>query len=178
MVVINKTDIDGETATKLLVKSTKAEYIKKFYFAIFLLVVGLPIMIYGLVQKESLYITFGATFIALSLVFTGYNLITIRRIPKAVKDKNENVCENGVKYDYKFKEHSVSFVATSGSKNSKYEYGYDSLAKIYEYPERYELKFKGNITLYVNKVGFQEKKMEEFFRHNVGTSKKQIKIRK
>lgn len=178
MIVNNKTEIDAQTATKLLVDSTKKEYVKKFYFAIFLLAAGLPIMIYGLVKKEALYITFGATFIALALVFSGYNLITMRKIPKVVKEQNENVCEYGVIYDYKFKEHSVIINASSNKKNTKYEYGYTSLKKIFEYPERYELKFISNVTLYVDKKGFTEKKMEEFFRKNISTSKKKIKLKK
>lgn len=177
MIVNNRTVITGEEATKLLVTSSKKDYIKKFYFAIFLVVAGVPIMTYGLINKDYLYVTFGAVFIAMALVFTLFNVISLKKIPKMVKEKNANVCEYGVTYDYKFKEHSVMITATSNNKSTKYEYGYDSLKKIYEYSDKYELRFQGNLTLYVDKSNFSEKKMEEFFRHNICTSKKKIVLK-
>lgn len=177
MIVSNRTTITGEEATSLLVKSSKKDYIKKFYFAIFLVVAGIPIMTYGLIKSDYLYVTFGAVFIAMALVFTLFNVISLKKIPKMVKEKNSSVCEYGVTYDYKFKEHSVMIVATSGDKSTKYEYGYNSLKKINEYPDKYELRFQGNVTLYVDK-NFSEKKMEEFFRHNICTSKKKINLKK
>ena len=178
MVVYNKTSISKDDAITMLNKSTKIEYMKKFVFPLLMLSAGLPIMIYGLVTKDAIYISFGGVFIAFAIVLTVYNFIQFLKIPKVVIEKNKEVCEYGVLYDYRIKEHSIFFIATTNNKNIKGEYGYNSLKKIYEYPTKYELKFSDNVTLYVNKEGFQDKKMEEFFRKNIQTSKRKIKTRK
>lgn len=178
MIVNNRTEISGEEATRLLVNASKNDYYKKFYFSIFLVLAGIPIMVYGLISSDYLYVTFGAVFIALSIVFTIFNVLSLRKIPKMVKEKNSNVCEHGVIYDYRFKEHSVMISASSNDKTTKYEYGYTALKKINEYPDKYELRFQGNVTIFVDKNDFKDKKMEEFFRHNISTSKKKIKLKK
>lgn len=178
MVVNNKTEITSEEATKLLIKSSRNEYYKKYFFSIFLVAAGIPIMIIGFTSNNTIYISFGAIFIAFAIVLTIFNLISMHKIPKVVKEKNADICENGITYDMKFKEHSAIVIASSNGRHNKYEYSYDLLKKIYEYPDKYELKFQSNITLYVDKNGFNDKKMEEFFRKNVTTTKKKIKSRK
>ena len=178
MVVYNKTSITSEEAKKVLIKSSKIEYSKKYIFSIILILVGIPIMVYGFYQNNTVYWVFGSIFIAFAIVLVGFNTIQMFKIPKVVNEKNPEVCEHGVFYDYRFKEHSVYLIAKSNDRSTKFEYNYTMLKKIYEYKDRYELKFQDNVSLYVNKSGFENEKMEEFFRKNVTTSKKKIKLRK
>ena len=178
MVVYNKTSITSEEAEKILVKSTKIDYSKKFLFALFLIAAGVPIMVLGFANNNTIYITFGAIFIAFAIVLTGFNLVQFTKIPKVVREKNQEACEYGVNYDFRFKEHSVYLIVSANDRKNKYEYTYDQLKRIYEYEDKYEIKFVNNVTLYVDKAGFENKKMEEFFRKNIQTSKKKIKLRK
>ncbi len=178
MVVNNKTSITSDEAFELLNRSAKREYIKKYYFVIFLVVAGIPILTLGLIKKDNIYTIFGSAILAIAVAYIIYNTIYMKKIPKVVKEKNYEVCTSGVTYEYKFKEHSVILNAKSGFKNSKYEYSYTTLKKIYEYENRYELKFQNNVTIYVDKSGFENKRMEEFFRHNIELSKKKIITKK
>ncbi len=178
MVVYNKTSISSEEAYNLLVKSSKIEYSKKYIMSIILILIGIPIMVIGFYQNNTIYVTFGAIFIAFALVLIGFNFVQMMKIPKVVKEKNPEVCEYGVLYDFRFKEHSVYLIAKTDTRSTKFEYNYNLLKKINEYEDRYELKFQDNVTLYVNKSGFENNKMEEFFRKNISTSKKKIKLKK
>jgi len=177
MVVYNKTSISSEEAEKILVKSTKIDYSKKFLFSLFLIAAGTPVMIVGFLNNNTIYITFGAIFIAFAIVLLGFNFIQFTKIPKVVKEKNQEACEYGVNYDYRFKEHSVYLIVTSNDRKNKYEYPYTTLKRIYEYEDKFELKFQDNVTLYVNKSGFENQRMIEFFKKNIQTSKKKIKSR-
>ncbi len=174
MIVYNKTNLSASDATNLLVKTSKNEYLKKFIFVALIIAAGIPIMIYGLVNKNTIYISFGAIFVAFAIVLLVFNVVMMRKIPKVVKEKNPEVCEYGINYEFKFREHSVIIVATSDNKSTKLEYSYNILKRIYEYDDKYQLKFQGDVTLFVDKNGFQDKKMEEFFRKNISTSNRKI----
>lgn len=178
MVVYNKTSITSEEAKRVLIKSSKIEYSKKYVFSIVLILIGIPVMIYGFYQNNTIYWVFGSIFIAFAIVLIAFNTYQMFKIPKVVYEKNAEVCEHGVAYDYRFKEHSVYLIAKSNDRTTKFEYNYNHLRKIYEYNDRYELKFQDNVSLYVSKSGFENEKMEEFFRKNVTTSKKKIKVKK
>ena len=178
MVVNNNTDITKEEAYSLLIDSTSNEYKKKFIFNAFVAIVGTPLLIVGLVNKNTMYIVFGAIFLAFALVLGGFNVVSMFKIPKTVKEQNADVCEYGISYSYRFKEHSVILIAKTNGKTTKYEYNYSLLKRIYEYDDKYQLRFQDNLTLYVYKSGFENQKMEVFFRKNISTSKKKIKLRK
>lgn len=178
MIVNNNTNITSDEAYSLLIKSSKLEYAKKYIFNSFIFIVGIPILVVGLVTKNTMYIVFGSIFVAFSLVLCGFNTVSMIKIPKMVKEKNAEVCEYGISYSYRFKEHSVILIAKSNDRQTKYEYSYTTLKRITEYSDKYQLRFQDSLTLYVYKSGFENQKMEEFFRKNISTSKKKIKLKK
>lgn len=176
MVVENRTELNGDYVYGILLKSSRKAIAKKFIPAAIIFIAGLVILIIALVSKANFYIAMGAIFSALGLVYFGYNLINMKRVKKYIEKNNEEEIEKGIIYNYKFKEHSFSLIAITGTKKGRKEYKYDQLKKVIERIDYYELSFKDNELVYVLKSGFLNKKMEEFFIKNLSINK--IKIKK
>jgi len=177
MIVHNETALTGEEATNLLVNSFIKEYKKRYIFLALILLMGIAILVTSLVTKQSEFITLGAIVTALGVGFFIYSIIDLKKTKKRVLKNNPEICEHGVKYSFNFKENSVQIHAVIGGKNKKSEYSYQYLKSISENEISYELIFNQNDAIYVLKSGFEDKKMEEFFRKNITTTKKKIKYK-
>ena len=168
MVVTNKTTMSSEECYKILINTSKKDYINKSWLIILIALVGLPVMIIGLYQKETLYIVMGAIFVALSFVYLGVTFYNIKRIPKMIKAKNEDILNGGATYSYSFRETAVEIeITTNTNKKNKLKIFYTDIKRINEYNDHYEIRFVTDYIIYVNKNGFTENKMEEFFRKNI-----------
>ena len=55
MVVTNKTHMSSEECYKILINTSKKDYINKSWLIVLIAIVGLPVMIIGLYQKETLW---------------------------------------------------------------------------------------------------------------------------
>ena len=167
MVVNNKTVMSKEDCYKVLMHTSKKDYINKSWLIILIAIVGIPVLVIGLYQKETMYIVMGSIFIALSFAYLIVTLINIRRIPKMLKAKNEDVLTSGATYTYSFRESVVEMeIATNGKKN-KLKIFYTEIKRINEFDDHYEIRFSNDFIIYVSKKGFAEKKLEEFFRSNI-----------
>lgn len=167
MVVTNKTHMSSEECYKILMRTSKKDFINKSWLIVLIAIVGLPVMIIGLYQKETLYIVMGAIFVALSFVYLGVTFYNIKRIPKMIKAKNEDILTSGATYSYFFRETAVEIEIYTNSKKNKLKIFYTDIKKINEFDDHYEIRFVTDYIIYVNKNGFTEKKMEEFFRKNI-----------
>ena len=178
MVVSNKTEVDNEACYKLLMNTTKKDYIKKSWLIVIIFLIGIPVIVIGQLQNEIIYTIMGSIFIGLSFVYLGVTVYNMKRIPKMLKEKNKEVLENGATYYYNFREQAVEIEIKTLDKRNKLKLPYTDLRKITEYKDHYELRFISDYILYVDKSGFTEKKMEEFFRTNITkrTPKKPRKI--
>ncbi len=166
MVVENKTNITSEESYKILMAAAKKDYIQKSWIIILIFIVGVPVLVIGLVQKETIYIVLGAIFIALSIIYLVVTLINIKRIPKKIKEQNKEITQYGAEYDYRFKEQSVDVNLKSQGKNNRVKLEYLTMKKAIEYDDHYVIRFEDYV-LYVSKDGFQNKRLEEFFRSNI-----------
>ncbi|MGM9969360.1 MAG: YcxB family protein [Anaeroplasma sp.] len=178
MIATNITEITSEEAIKILCISTRKNYLKKYILSIVLMVCGIPVTLVGYFNDQTFQFTMGTLFIAISIVYTIINSISLVKIPKYVMSQNEDICKNGVIYEYKFKEQSINVVCKSANKTNKLNYEYSDVKKIVEEEDKYILYLKEYMILYVYKSGFENKKMEEFFVINLQKNKKKIKFLK
>ena len=174
MIVNNTTTITKDEAIALLVYETKRTHYRKFVLLSVLFVCGLVILINGLISSVSAYITMGSLFLAICLVYSLMIFVNIKKTTKQVIKNNEEICNNGVTYNYKFKEQSIHVTCLSNNKINKVEYKYDFVKKVTEYKDRYKINLKDHMILFVNKDGF-DNKLEEFFIKNLEKNKKKIK---
>ncbi len=177
MVVYNETTLSGEDVTNLLVESVARDYKKRYLFIALIFIIGIAVLIYSIISKQNEFIVMGAVVSALAIAFFIYSIIDIKKSRKRVMKNNPEICELGAKYTFRFKENSVQIQAQIGTKNKKIEYSYQYLKSIKEDDQKYELVFNETDTIYVFKSGFENQKMEEFFRKNITTTKKKIKYR-
>ena len=180
MVINNKTVLSGDEATLMLSQSAAKEFKSRYLFIILVLACGVFTLIIGMISYSSLFTVFGASIAALAIAYFIFTLIQVKKLPKKVILNNKEICENGVSYDYNFKEHSVTLFATIPNTNSKpkrSDIKYETLNKIYEFKDLYELRFSEGKILYVYKSGFESDKYEEIFRKNIQTKKLKIKQR-
>jgi len=180
MVVNNVTELDKNECYKVILSSTKTEYIKKSYLIILFSVFGLIIMIMGFPMNQTPYIVMGAALTAMALVYLVVTIVNIKRFPKMIKKNNRELTEYGIKYQYKFKEESVEIVCQTLDKVNKLKYSYANLKKIYEYNDLFLLLFNDTNIIYVKKSGFDDEKMMSFYKKNItkifGNPNKQRKI--
>lgn len=176
MVVKNKTELSGEQATDILIKSTSREQKKKYMYVAVIFIIGVLSLIIGLVMKETNVITMGAIISAIGVAFFVYIIIDMKKVRGRITKNNPEITQTGIIYNFTFKENSVSIEAKIGNKNKNLKFSYQYLKNIFEYDEGYELVFNESDSVYVSKAGFESKKMEEFFRKNITTTKKKIKL--
>ena len=176
MVVKNITTLDKDEVLHILKTSSKKEYNKRYIYLFFVFVLGLAVLITGLVSSQSNTIIMGGAITALGIGFFVYSLIDLKKLEKRIIKNNPDVTTSGATYNYLFKENSVQIIATMNNKNKKSSFSYTNLKSIREYKAYYELTFNVNDTLFVYKSGFEDKKMEDFFRKNITTTKKKIKL--
>lgn len=175
MVVNNATTLDKDKAFNILFKSAKNSTITKFIFASVMILLGTPLFILGLITNESLYITCGVLFLSFGVAYLIINIINIIKLPKKIKNNNQEICENGITYYYKFKEQSINVECKTQTRTAKEVFNYKQLKRIFEYNDYYELRLENYEILYVYKTGFENKKMIEFFIKNLSINKKKIK---
>lgn len=175
MIVSNTSYIDADLAYKTLYKTSKKSLANKFLFAILMLILGIPLIIMGLTLNQSLYTMVGSMFSAFGVAYIIVNVINLIKLPKKIKKSNEEVCQNGITYLYKFKEQSIHIECKSNNKTSKADYSYNNLKKVNEYEDLYEFVFSSNEVMYILKSGFENKKMIDFFIKNLTLNKKKIK---
>ena len=180
MVAENKTILNPDNAYNILLSTTRKNINKRYIHAGIIALAGIMIIAIALANEKSraLYLSFGAVFVAIAIAYSIYNFTCFIKAKRKVFETNKEICENGVTYNYKFKEQSIQIFCFDGQKKSKLEYKYDNLKKVYEFEEYYELRFKGYEVLYVFKSGFNDPKHEEFFRINIGKNKKSIVAKK
>ena len=178
MVVTNRTEMSSEECYNLLVKSTKREYINKSWMILLMFLIGIPVLVIGAYQNETIYTVMGSVFMGLSAAYLGVTVFNVKRMPKLLKEKNKEIVEYGATYLYSFREQSVDVEIHSHEKKNKLKLQYITLRKIKEFDSYYELKFENEFVLYVTKSGFENKKMEEFFRSNVTWNQNKEKKKK
>ena len=176
MVAENKTTLNPDKAFNILLDSTRKNINKRYIHGAVIALAGIMIIIIALFNEKSqaLYISFGGVFVGIAVIYSIYNFTTYVKAKNNVLKNNKDICENGITYNYKFKEQSIQILCIEGTKRAKLEYKYDNLKKVIEFDEYYELKFKGYEVLYVFKDGFNTNKDEEFFKINLGKNKKKI----
>jgi hypothetical protein len=176
MVAQNQTTLNPDKAYNILLTTTRKNINKRYIHGGVIALAGLMIILIAAFQdsNKALYMSFGSVFVAIAIIYSIYNLVSYVKAKKNVLVTNKNICENGITYNYKFKEQSIQILCFEGTKRAKLDYKYDSLKKAYEYNDYYELKFKGYEVLYVFKSGFNNPKDEEFFRINLSKNKKKI----
>lgn len=172
MIAENVTNLNPDRAFNILLSTTRKNINKRYFHSLMVLIAGIAIFIIGF-HSQKLYISFGAVFIAIAIVYAVYNFICYVRAKKNVLIQNKEICENGISYNYKFKEQSIQILTTEGTKKNKLEYKYDSVKKVFEYDDYYEIKLKGYEVLYVFKSGFAYKG-EDAFKINLNKNKKKI----
>ena len=118
----------------------------------------------------------GAVISAIGVAFVIYVIVDLKMMRKRVEKNNPEIIKTGILYNFTFKENSVSIEAKIGEKNKNLKYSYMYLKGIYEYNDGYEIIFNESDSIYVLKSGFESEKMEEFFRKNITTTKKKIKL--
>ena len=116
----------------------------------------------------------GLIFMGAALTYLIYSLVKFYKLPKVIKRNNEDICKYGVKYEYKFRERSVDCLVDIIGKTKTINLKYTELKRTIEYEDYYELVFGDNDSLFVLKKGFENEKMEEFFRHNITLDKRKI----
>ena len=174
MVVYNKTSVNKEVMVKSLVKSTKLTQLPRLILSSIVLLCGIIFIIIGHTSNQADYLAVGYAFILVAII---YYFLAIRAIKKAadkVYEQNKDVVENGVTYNFQFKEQSFNVNATTLNKTTKLPYKYDMIKKVYEYEDRYEFKLRGNQVLFIDKAGFESPKHIEFFIKNLSKNKKKI----
>ena len=174
MIATNKTVIDKEKSFKDLVNRTRKQHLYKSGLIPLIFIGSIIILISGFESSDEDSIAVGIAALIIGLIYVIYNLITFLRIPKKVYKQNKIVCDYGMTYEYKFKEHSIIVTCIQFDKTNKLEYKYDSVKKILEYDDRYEIVLKENYILFIYKNGF-DKDMEQFFIKNLSINKKKIK---
>lgn len=174
MVVYNKTKVDTDIMMKSLIKSTRKTQLPRLILSIIVLLCGIPFVIVGHINNASDYLTVGYLFLAIAIVYFLIAIKAISNSSKNVSQKNKDILENGITYDYQFKEQSFIVNATTLNKTTKLPYKYDVINKVYEYEDRFEFKLKENQVLFINKSGFESNKHIEFFIKNLSKNKKKI----
>lgn len=177
MIVNNTTFVDKEKAFQTLVRTGKKNIYTKYIFAFIMLIIGVILLVFGIILNESLYSTCGSLFAAFGVAYIIVNIINIIKLPKKIIANNKEICENGITYNYKFKEQSIYVECKTLNRTAKATYNYKDLKKVYEYDDLYELVFDGYEVLYVLKNGFENERMIEFFIKNLTINKKKIKNR-
>ncbi|MBQ9900061.1 MAG: hypothetical protein IJM36_02905 [Acholeplasmatales bacterium] len=176
MVVKNRTELSGEKTTEILLKSASRDQRKKYLYVLVIFVIGILSLVIGLIIKEANVITMGAVISAIGVAFVIYVIVDLKMMRKRVEKNNPEIIKTGILYNFTFKENSVSIEAKIGEKNKNLKYSYMYLKGIYEYNDGYEIIFNESDSIYVLKSGFESEKMEEFFRKNITTTKKKIKL--
>ncbi len=167
MVVENKTELSKDECFQILNKNAKNEYLKKIWVMIIIFLIGIPVLVVGLVNKETMYIIMGSLFIALSLGYLIMTFVNIKRSPKQIYARNKEICEFGAVYEYKFRENIAEIIIKSGNRTNKLKLDYTDIRKIIEFDSNYQIKFSDEFVIYVDKKGFLTKKHEELFRKNI-----------
>ena len=175
MVVTNKTEIDKEEAYNTLLKSAKKSFNSRYITSVFLIIAGVILIVYGHTSNSSMYLTFGYAFVAIGIAYIIMTIIGLYKTPKNIEEANKEICENGVTYNYTFREQSFDVKATTLNKNSKATYKYSQIKKVIDHPDRYELILNENLLFYVLKSGFENEKMIEFFLKDLNINKVKLK---
>ncbi len=176
MIAENKTTLNPDNAYNILLTTTRKNINKRYIHALVIALAGVAIILIAIWNENSraLYMSFGGVFVAIAIAYAIYNFMCFVKAKNKVLDNNKAICENGITYNYKFKEQSIQILCFEGQKRAKLEYKYDSVKKVYESNDYYELRLKGYEILYVFKSGFNSPKDEEFFRINLNKNKKKI----
>jgi hypothetical protein len=174
MVVHNVSNITGEEAYNSLLQGAKRNLNKNYIYLGLGLCLGVPVMVVGLVEKNALTISMGAIVTAFLLAIAVFIVVMLIRIPKDIKKKNKAVVENGVSYDYQFKEKSCDIIVSNNGKKKKLSYIYLDFKKIFEYEDYFEIRLVSKEVMLVKKEGFTEEKekMIEFFKKNLSSNQK------
>ena len=178
MVVENVSKISGEMAFESLYNAAKTQNNKKYYYCLFIVLVGVAGLLFGLLGNQPMFLTTGGIFITFGIGMAIYNSFIIFKLPKSIKKNNEDIIEHGVTYNYKFREQSIELLINVNGKKSKGSYKYDEFKKIEEYEDRYILRLKDGDLVYVLKNGFENERMIEFFVKNVSLNKLKIVAKK
>jgi hypothetical protein len=177
MVVQNETSLTGDETKKILIRSATKSFDSKYIFAAVVFVFAIAILIFGLTRKETPLLIFSAIFAFIAVGYIFLIFLGKKKGPKEVIKNNEDICTNGVTYQYKFHENSLKVeVSTFGGKAKRIEYSYEEIKTITEYDDGYELQFE-NVMLYVAKDGFENDRMIDFFFKNIKLHKKKLKIK-
>lgn len=175
MIVYNKTVLEKEKAFASLVKTTRKSQTGKFLLSTVILLCGIGLLVYGYAYDTESYINIGYIFLVFSIVYYGFGLVSFLRVPKLVYKRNQDICDNGMTYNYTFKEQSFQVNASSLGKTTKFFYKYDDLKKVLEYEDCYEFRLADNQILFIYKTGFDSSRMEEFFIRTLEKHKKKIR---
>ena len=174
MQVHNVSNISGEEAYNSLYQAAKRNLNKNYIYLLFGLCFGVPVFVYGLVQKNVQYISMGAILVAFLLAIAVFIVVMLIRIPKDIKKKNHDVITDGISYDYIFKEKSCDVIISNSGKKKKLSYSYLDFKRVFEYSNFFEIRLVSKEVMLVKKDGFEseKEKMIEFFKKNLSSNSK------
>ena len=178
MVVENVSKIRGDMAFESLYSAAKKQNNKKYYYCLFIFLIGVAAIIYGVSANQPMFLTTGGIFGAFGIGIAMYNFFIIIKLPSTIKKNNKDIIEYGVTYNYKFREQSIELNVNVNGKKSKGSYQYSEFKKIEEYDDRYILRLKDGDLVYVLKSGFENERMIQFFVKNVSLNKLKIVAKK
>lgn len=197
MIIENVSKSTSEELLKELVKTPKEDCYKKILLALFLLIIGIPVIIYGfmedVISTKVTYLIMGFLLIALSIVYGIINIFKSKKIISKVKNEYTILLSSGLEYTFKIKESSIDYSIKVKDKTTRASYSFTNLKKIKEDSKSYYLTFNENhvITvtnngnkeeiiynvLEIKKNGFKDSKEEAIFRKNITkNSKRKIKL--
>ena len=174
MIAINNTNFTSDEAYNIIYKSVSKEALKRLILPLVIFLCSIPIIIIGAVFNQTSSIALGCLFLAVSVLYLIYSLIKYKKLPNVIKNNNEDICNYGARYTYKFKEQSVDVSVNITGKSKTVNMKYQNLKRIIEFKDYYELMFGEEDSIFVLKSGFENEKMEEVFRHNITLNKRKI----
>ena len=174
MIAINNTNFTSNEAYNIIYKSVSKEALKILILPLVIFLCSIPIIIIGAIFNQTSSISLGCLFLAVSVLYLIYSLIKYKKLPNVIKKNNEDICNYGARYTYKFKEQSVDVSVNITGKSKTVNMKYQNLKRIIEFKDYYELMFGEEDSIFVLKSGFENEKMEEVFRHNITLNKRKI----
>lgn len=176
MVVKNKTILTKEEVITEVTSTAKRDYTSRYILSLVCVVFGVLLLILGLSNTDSSTNTFAYIFLAIGIAYIVLTLIQSARLPKKIRKEHEN--DEGITFEFLFKEQSANITILENGKRKKIEYPYIEFKRIIEREDSYQFRVDQCIIV-AKKSGFENKRMEDFFVSNVKKNKKaKIKLLK
>ncbi len=176
MVIKNKTILNGQEVLHSILKASKKNYISKFIFSAFIILIGVVITFIAISMKQADSMTIGFMFLIIGVLYFLMNVISYSRLPKKIQKNSKEAVSNGMINEFTFKEESFQLLTRIGTQTARFENKYDELYKIVEYDDEIIFMLTKSDLFICKKSGFSSpKEMDVFF---YGLAKHKTKIKK